>query len=312
MGRGKKIVYIAAAVVIGISAWQLYQFQAGGRATEDKYSALAENVHGTEEATSTGSQMTMGIHAAETPTPGAVGSASGMDGENGFSVAGAGAGSSAGNTADAAAGGAAGETSEDTVGVTGESGAETNAQIASLKEKNPDTVGWITIPGTAIDYPIMQRKSDVDFYLDHDFDSKNDIHGVPFLDAGCRMNESGNLIIYGHHMKDGTMFRDLMKYQDASFCEENPTITLTSERWTASYRIFAVLVMSEADREIFPYYKYIQFQNEKEWNTFLDGCQTFSTWMSESIPSFGDQLVTLSTCEYSTEDGRLVVIASEE
>jgi sortase B len=94
-----------------------------------------------------------------------------------------------------------------------------------LHEQNPDMVGWVKIEGTAINYPVMYTPNDGDFYLNHGFDKQKSKSGVPFIDQRCSINPPAtNIIIYGHHMKNGTMFADLAKYKDKKFWQDHPVV----------------------------------------------------------------------------------------
>ena len=92
----------------------------------------------------------------------------------------------------------------------------------ALYEQNDDFVGWITIDGTAIDYPVMQSIGSPDFYLKHNFQKAYSDYGIPYVDEACAVGLSANTVIYGHHMKDGSMFSSLVKYADKSYFEEHP------------------------------------------------------------------------------------------
>ena len=92
-------------------------------------------------------------------------------------------------------------------------------------EKNNDLVGWIKIKNTNIDYPVMQTKDDYSYYLKRNFNKKSSIYGTPFVGEGCGINpNSDNVIIYGHNMKNGTMFADLNKYKDKEFYESHKEV----------------------------------------------------------------------------------------
>ena len=184
-----------------------------------------------------------------------------------------------------------------------------NPILLALKEQNPELAGWITIPNTAIDYPVMQTVEDNDYYLKHDFQGNEDIHGTPFLDTNCKLGVSQNLIIYGHHMKDGTMFQNLMLYKDSAFCEDNPIIYFDTIDRSGIYELLFVMVMSEKDTEEFPYYKCINLTSEETYQGFFKRCSQYACWSSGEMPDYGEELLTLSTCEYSNKNGRLVIVA---
>lgn len=192
----------------------------------------------------------------------------------------------------------AGEGQEETV----------NQWLLDLRAQNRELAGWITVPGTVIDYPVMQTEKDDDFYLTHNFSCGRDRHGTPFADVNCSTGESDNLIIYGHNMKDGTMFAGLMNYRDSSFCEKNGPVMFYTPQRTMSFEVFCVMVISAKEAEDFPYYQYTDFKDESEFSRYLQNCSHYSVW-SGKMPEYGEKMLTLSTCEYSKEDGRLVVMA---
>ena len=97
-------------------------------------------------------------------------------------------------------------------------------KYGALFEQNEDFIGWIKIDGTKIDYPVMQSPNNPDYYLKHSFEKAYSDYGVPYIDEACATGISNNLVIYGHHMKNGTMFSDLCNYTDADFCKEHPII----------------------------------------------------------------------------------------
>lgn len=178
--------------------------------------------------------------------------------------------------------------------------------ISLLKEKNPDCVGWVSIPGTGIDFPVMQNG---DFYLKHDFEGSYTDYGLPFLDERCGLDTSDQLIIYGHHMNDGSMFSALLNYADEDYCAAHPEIVLETEQGAESYLVSAVI------REKGSYV-------DGEWNLFDQiniGLDSFHS-LVENLSKrrlydtgrelvFGDRLLTLVTCEYSQNNGRLAVVA---
>lgn len=189
--------------------------------------------------------------------------------------------------------------------------APVNAWLLNLKKQNSDLVGWIRIPGTVIDYPVMQNGSDDEYYLTHDFEKKENVHGVPFLDAACIPGKSDNLILYGHHMKDGTMFQNLMLYQDPAFCETNGTICLDILSESATYQVIFVLLITEEETRQFPYYQCTDLSDGEIYQGFLRQCSRYAIWQSKDLPSAGTKLLTLSTCEYTRKNGRLVVVAKQ-
>ena len=178
--------------------------------------------------------------------------------------------------------------------------------FAVLNEKNPDCVGWVSIPGTSIDFPVMQNG---DFYLKHDFDGNYTDYGLPFLDERCSLDSSDNLIIYGHHMNDGSMFSTLLNYADEDYCAAHPEITLETEQGVESYLVAAIVRAAGS-------------YGPEDWSLFDQSNMSVDSFdvLVENLNErrlydtgrelvFGDRLLTLVTCEYSQNNGRLAVIA---
>lgn len=186
-----------------------------------------------------------------------------------------------------------------------------NPWLQKLQKQNDELAGWIKISDTSIDYPVMQTGSDNDYYLTHDFKKEENAHGAPFLDVNCTIGKSQNLIIYGHHMKDGTMFQNLMRYKDADFCKNKGKISFYTPEKSGEYKVIFVLLLSEEETQEFPYYKCIDLSKKEIYQGFLERCKQYALWQSDKLPKTGTQLLTLSTCEYSTENGRLVVVAKK-
>lgn len=187
----------------------------------------------------------------------------------------------------------------------------TNLWLKELQEQNPDLAAWLTVDGTVIDYPVMQTYEDDDFYLSHDFSGRRDSHGTPFLDVDCRLSTSENLVIYGHHMQDGTMFQNLVQFRNKNFCETFGQMHLDTVEDSRDYQLVFVMVISAQEAEQFPYHKCIQLSREADYRMFLKQCGKYAIWTSDQLPEPGTKLLTLSTCEYTKQNGRLVIIAQE-
>ena len=183
-----------------------------------------------------------------------------------------------------------------------------------VHKKYSDFIGWIKIPGTAIDYPVMHTPNYPEFYLNRDFNKEKSSHGTPFLDYKCdTLSPSDNMILYGHNMKDGTMFANLNKYKDRAFFEACPTIEFDTLHTAGQYEIVAAFLGSgnTSGPDAFAYNMYTEFYNESMFNEFINEIVSRRLYDTGIIPSFGDKLLTLSTCEYSREDSRMVVMARE-
>lgn len=185
-----------------------------------------------------------------------------------------------------------------------------NPWIDELQQRNEDVLGWLTIPDTVIDYPVMQTLEDNDFYLSHSFDGASDSHGTLFADVSSRIGDGNNLIIYGHHMHDGTMFQNLTKYQDPEFCQTNGDVVFHTRDSTRYFRPVAVMRISESEAREFPYHTVTVLTDSTEYDAFFTRCAYYADWMAEERPAYPSMLLTLSTCEYSKENSRLVVVCA--
>ncbi|WP_145150765.1 class B sortase [Paenibacillus xylanexedens] len=184
-------------------------------------------------------------------------------------------------------------------------------EFRELYERNSDIVGWLKIDGTRIEYPVMQNPKDAEYYLDHDFDKKENHGGLPFLDKHSQTNSSDILLIHGHHMKSGWMFKDLMKYKNESFYKEHATFQFNTLYEKEEYEIVAV-ILSEIYRKSDNVFKYYQIENVStpaEFDSYVQNIKKLALYDTGVTARHGDKLIVLSTCEYSTENGRLVVVA---
>ena len=180
-----------------------------------------------------------------------------------------------------------------------------------LYELNHDFFGWITIEDTRIDYPVMYNARNPLAYLGHDFYGKISYAGVPFLDSDCDPNGDFYLV-YGHRMNDGSMFADLVTYEDQSFWETHRTFffdTLYEERTYEVVMAVKARVLNRDERNGFRYYNYTSLDTEAEFEEFMDQARELSLYDTGVEVSFGDELLVLSTCYHYTTNGRFVVIA---
>ena len=181
-----------------------------------------------------------------------------------------------------------------------------------LHKINPDLVGWISIPNTILNYPVMYNAEDPEYYLYRNFEKESEKSGLPFLDERCDINlPSTNLIIYGHSMKNGTMFGSLLKYKNESYYKEHPIILFDTLYEQGRYEIVSVLVtrIYKEDENAFKYYEFINADTKEEFDEFISEVKRLSEYDTGVTAEYGDQLITLSTCEYSNEEGRLAIIA---
>lgn len=175
---------------------------------------------------------------------------------------------------------------------------------------NEDFAGWLRIDGTKINYPVMHTPEDQQYYIHRDFYGKDSFSGTPFMGDRCDVN-SQSIIIYAHNMNNGTMFGELDKYADQTYWKEHPVIefdTLEEERQYEVFAAFQTRIFKEGE-DGFRYYQYIGDLTEKEFSEFTDQALRSSLYNTEIVPSYGEQLLILSTCSYHVEDGRFVVAA---
>lgn len=177
-----------------------------------------------------------------------------------------------------------------------------------LKKDNPDVVGYLNIPGTSIDYPVMQTKENSDFYLNHDFDKEYSFYGTPYLSAYCDLKESDNLIIYGHNISGGRMFGALTKYKDEKFYKQHKIIKFITDQ-EYEYEIFAVMSVNINE---FEYWKFTMARDEADYNGFVNTVIGNSIYDTGVVPEHGEQMICLSTCDNSRGDlFRFVVLAKK-
>lgn len=183
-------------------------------------------------------------------------------------------------------------------------------EYQELYELNNDLVGWLKIDGTRVNYPVLQSPDSPDFYLYRDFYKERNIRGNLYARETCDINKpSDNITIYGHYMADGTMFHDLHNYMDEKFYKEHDIIIFDTLTEHHKYRIFAVFKTTASIGQGFPYHRFEDAATEQEFNEFIRSCITLSLYDTGIVPVYGDKIICLSTCEYSRENGRLVVAA---
>lgn len=186
-------------------------------------------------------------------------------------------------------------------------------KYVDLYLKNGDIIGWIQIEDTKINYPVMWTPNDPEYYLRRNFDKKHASSGTPFMDASSDIFvPTSNFFIYGHNMKNGTMFHDLLEFDDEEFYEGHKTFKFDTiyKGGQGTYEIVAAgysRIYPQESRE-FKYYQYAGITSREEFNEFVDGVKRLSLYDTGVEPEYGDQLVTLSTCTNDDEDGRFFVV----
>ena len=182
-------------------------------------------------------------------------------------------------------------------------------QYGALFEQNPDMIGWIVIDDTTINYPVMQTPDRPDFYLKHNFEKQYSDYGVPYAAENCSIDpQSDNITIYGHHMKSGKMFGVLENYKSEAFYREHPLIRFDTRAGFGVYEIIAVFKVNPAD---FQYNLFVNTADGAEFDEYVRRCTALSFYDTGVTAAHGDKLITLSTCEYSQQNNRLVVVAKK-
>lgn len=184
-------------------------------------------------------------------------------------------------------------------------------KFQKLYRENTDLVGWLTIDNTDIDYPVMQCEDD-EYYLNHNFYQKKDKYGCLYVKKSADLITPGtNFIIYGHNMRDGSMFGSLDKYRDAGFGKEHSVISFDTLYEERTYEIMAVFLsrVFYREEEGFRYYEFYQAENEEEFEYFYNNVKTMALYDTGVEAGYGDTFITLTTCSYHVEDGRLVIVA---
>lgn len=180
-------------------------------------------------------------------------------------------------------------------------------------EKNPDLAGWLTVPGTRIDYPVMYSPDEPERYLHANFEVSYSFAGLPFLDAACDP-ESGNRIIYAHNMLDGSMFRTLLKYQQKDFWQRNPVISFSTLYEEQEYEVVAAFydkVYKKRDTN-FKFYQFYDTSDQSSFDEAMAYYREHALYDTGVTAQCGDLFLTLVTCAYQTENGRFVVVARKK
>lgn len=184
-------------------------------------------------------------------------------------------------------------------------------QYLPLYEMNNEFFGWLSVEGTVMDFPVMYSPNRPGYYLDHAFDGSDSRSGVPFIDGKCPADGSYYLV-YGHHMRNKTMFGQLPNYSDQRFYKEHPIICFDTLYEQRKYQVVAAFfsrIYDKDEMEVFRYYEYTDLPNEEVFNEYMQQVYAAAIYDTGIKCAFGDELLALSTCNYHTENGRFVVVA---
>ena len=198
--------------------------------------------------------------------------------------------------------------------------------MKAIYELNNDLVGWIKLPELKIDYPVMQTPDSRDYYLYRDFYRQDNDTGCLYVRETCDVfKPSDNVVIYGHAMKTGDMFGRLYNYRSKAYWEEHQYFTFDTLYERHTYQIFAVFITSGTQRDEngnpvgYPYHRLNDFADAAAFDQFIADIKGAAfkgenTYVGKSLfdtgitPTYGDKLVCLSTCEYTIDNGRLVIM----
>lgn len=322
---GRYAVMAFCIAMMLVSAGKIVWILAGQYKEDKAFSGLAARISGTAEFS--GEENASGAEA-DSQDGQETGSADGENTSGAESTYGTGnaSGAESGNEGNGGAGnGSAAGTSTGTASALREKAAgQPRAAMAvdaatgilapylPLYEENPDFYGWLCIDGTKVNYPVMYTPDDPEYYLRRAFDGSDSQSGTPFLDASC--TEEGNLyLLYGHRMKNRTMFGSLPYYEKRDYWAEHPYIYFDTLYEQGTYEIVAAFysrIYGEGE-EGFRYYQYKSLTDEQTFTDFKAGVEKSALYKTDEELMFGDKVLLLSTCSYHTDEGRFVVVAKK-
>ena len=178
----------------------------------------------------------------------------------------------------------------------------------NLKNINSDYKFWINVEGTNIDFPVIQGK-DNDFYLHHNFNKEKSFSGSIFVDPENNLNDDSNLVVYGHNMRNDTMFAQIKHFKNENFFNANKYVTLYREGKKSTFEIFSVYQENAKDLES---QIKIKFSNKEDYEKYLKEQEEKSLFKREGIDlKDNDRILTLVTCGYDFVNARIVIVAKE-
>lgn len=190
-------------------------------------------------------------------------------------------------------------------------------EYEKIYAENKDLVGWLTVDGTNINYPVLQSDTEEEsqFYLTHSFAKKKDKNGSLFMDyRNDFLDRDTNLIIYGHNMKSGAMFGSLKQYLNKDYLEKHKKVQFDTIYEHGTYEVIGAFLseVSYQDEYTFRYYNFLNAKNESEFEAFRVNVMQLDALKSGTLDAkYGDQLLTLSTCSSYTDEGRMFILAKK-
>ena len=189
---------------------------------------------------------------------------------------------------------------------------QVRAQIKKLQEINPDIIGWIRIPNTVIDYPVLQSsENDPEYYLYRNYKKESTQYGSIFLQSGTAIDGSDqDLVLYGHSMNDGRMFASLLRFGELDVYKQSPVITFNTAEGGGKWKIISVFKTNtdESQGKPFPY-TYSHFNSDPSYLNFIYQARQRSIINTGVDFNENDTVITLSTCSYEFDGFRTVVVA---
>ncbi len=187
-------------------------------------------------------------------------------------------------------------------------------KVIELKETNDDIKGWIKIEDTNINYPLLQG-TDNNYYLKRNYKKEVSNYGSIFIDKDSNLEDvNSNVIIYGHTMKDKEMFQNLLNYKEKEYYEKHNTIKIVTDKEVMEYQIAIVFksrIFYENEKNAFRYYYCTDLSTEEKYNDYIENCKKLQLYDTGIDAKYGEQLITLIACEYSQENGRMVIVAKK-
>ena len=192
---------------------------------------------------------------------------------------------------------------------------EFREKFLAANQENQEVIGWLSIDNTDISYPLLQTV-DNSYYLTHNYKHETSNYGSIYLHKNSALtNEFSNLVVYGHNMKDGSqMFSALLNYKNQDFYKDHKTIRITTADKEYVYTIFSVLksrVYQTHETNVFRYYSYIDLSSKDKFTEYISSCKKYQLYNTNISAVYGNQIISLVTCEYSQDNGRLVVIGKK-
>jgi sortase B len=187
--------------------------------------------------------------------------------------------------------------------------------VRSLQQDNGDVKGWIRVEGTVINYPLLQGE-DNDFYAKHNYEKREITYGSIYMNSRSNLKDNtSNIIIYGHNMKDNQMFGSLSWYSDPSYYNAHPIVHIATDETESAYQIICAfrsrVYPVDFDPAVFRYYRHVSFPDAQTFSDYLQNCKNLQLYETGITAEYGDQLILLSTCEYTQVNGRFVVLAKK-